>query len=106
MATIPGWRVAFESVVRRAAPRERLLIVGTSPAAVSLATELTDRRYVLGLEIVGFVTGTALARGHRRRVLGDVSDIPAIVREHARRPGRRQPGERARNPADGPSCWR
>ncbi len=34
MATIPGWRVAFESVVRRAAPRERLLIVGTSPAAV------------------------------------------------------------------------
>jgi hypothetical protein len=25
----PGWRMAFESVVRCAAPRERLIIVGT-----------------------------------------------------------------------------
>jgi sugar transferase (PEP-CTERM system associated) len=84
MATIPGWRVAFESVLRRAAPRERLIIVGTSPAAVSLATELTDRRYVLGLEIVGFVTGTS-SPAHRApvKVLGEVSDIPAIVREHS-----------------------
>ena len=57
MATIPGCRVAFESALRRAAPRERLIIVGTSPAAVTLATELTERRYVLGLEIVGFVSG-------------------------------------------------
>ena len=83
MATIPGWRMAFESVVRRAAPRERLVIVGTSPAAVSLATELTDRRYVLGLEIVGFVTGTASqAHGAPVKVLGEVSDIPTIVRTH------------------------
>ncbi len=82
MATIPGWRVAFESVVRRAAPRERLLIVGTSPAALSLATELTDRRYVLGFEIVGFVTAEPLpARGVDARVLGEVSDIPTIVRD-------------------------
>jgi sugar transferase (PEP-CTERM system associated) len=82
MATIPGWRVAFESVVRRAAPRERLLIVGTSPAALSLATELTDRRYVLGLEIVGFVTADPLAaHGTDARVLGEVGDIPAIVRD-------------------------
>jgi len=83
MATIPGWRMAFASVVRRAAPRERLIIVGTSPAAVSLATELTDRRYVLGLEIVGFVTGTSSqAHGAGVKVLGEVSDIPTIVRTH------------------------
>jgi len=83
MATIPGWRMAFESVVRCAAPRERLIIVGTSPAAVSLATELTDRRYVLGLEIVGFVTGTpSQAPGAAIKVLGEVSDIPSIVRTH------------------------
>jgi sugar transferase (PEP-CTERM system associated) len=83
MATIPGSRVAFESAVRRAAPRERLIIVGTSPAAVSLATELTDRRYVLGLEIVGFVTGeSARPQGEAIRILGEVRDIPSIVRTH------------------------
>ena len=82
MATIPGWRMAFESLVRCAAPRERLIIVGTSPAAVTLATELTDRRYVLGLEIVGFVTGTPSQAPGSIKVLGEVSDIPTIVRTH------------------------
>ena len=83
MAAIPCWRVAFESVVRRAAPRERLIIVGTSPAALSLATELTERRYVLGLEIVGFVTGEASKPvGAPVRILGEVCDIPTIVRTH------------------------
>src|SRR5688500_12270299 len=32
-----GWRYAFEWVTRHLAPRERLLLVGTSPAAVLLA---------------------------------------------------------------------
>ncbi len=78
-ATIPGWRVAFDAVARRAAPRERLLIVGTSTAALSLAAELTDRRSVLGLEIVGFVSDDATAKGVGR-LLGGIGDIPAIVR--------------------------
>lgn len=83
VATVPGWRLAFESAVRRAAPRERLIIVGTSPAAVGLATELTDRRYVLGLEIVGFVAGkSAWSRSGGLRILGEVHDIPTIVRTH------------------------
>ena len=83
MATIPGWRMTFESVVRRAAPRERLVIVGTSPAALSLATELTDRRYVLGLEIVGFVAAeSSQAQGAPVQPLGEISDIPTIVRAH------------------------
>jgi sugar transferase (PEP-CTERM system associated) len=82
VATIPGFRVAYESVVRRAAPRERVLIVGTNPAALTLATELTDRRYVLGLEIVGFVSGDrSQAPGAAVKLLGDVGDIPAIVRD-------------------------
>ena len=82
-ATIPAWRVAFAAVVHRAAPRERLLIVGTGPAAVTLASELTDRRYVLGLEIVGFVTSESSQRSAAGvKVLGDVADIPAIVLDH------------------------
>ena len=36
-------------------PRERLLLVGTSPAAVTLAGELHEHRVELGVEIVGFV---------------------------------------------------
>ena len=78
-ATIPGWRVAFDAVARRAAPRERLLIVGTSPAALSLAAELTERRSVLGLEIVGFVSDDETGMGFGR-LLGRIADIPAIVR--------------------------
>jgi len=82
MATIPGWRVIFESAVHHVSPRERLLIVGAGSAAVELASELTERRYALGLEIVGFVT----PRGGRTPagafdVLGDIADIPAIVRQ-------------------------
>jgi len=83
MATVPGWRVVFESAVRHVSPRERLVIVGASSAAVGLASELTERRYSLGLEIVGFVT----ADGGRTpagafRVLGDIADIPAIIRQY------------------------
>jgi sugar transferase (PEP-CTERM system associated) len=82
MATIPGWRVIFETVVRHVSPRERLVIVGTSGAAVGLASELTELRYALGLEIVGFVTAGS-ARAHPPiRVLGDIADIPAIIAEH------------------------
>jgi sugar transferase (PEP-CTERM system associated) len=83
MAAIPGWRVLFESVVRRVAPRERLLIVGTNGAALGLATELTELRYSLGLEIVGFVTaGSTRAAQAAIRVLGNIDDIPAIVQQH------------------------
>jgi sugar transferase (PEP-CTERM system associated) len=82
MATIPGWRVIFETLVRRVSPRERLVIVGTNAAAVGLATELTELRYSLGLEIVGFVTAGSARAPHQVHVLGDIADIPAIIREH------------------------
>src|SRR2546430_10855868 len=47
---VSGWRVVFEWLTRRVAPRERLLIVGTGTAAVGLARELFDRRQELGIE--------------------------------------------------------
>jgi FlaA1/EpsC-like NDP-sugar epimerase len=50
-----GWRVAFEWLALRGGPAERLLIVGTGPAAVTLARELFDRRAELGVNLVGFV---------------------------------------------------
>jgi sugar transferase (PEP-CTERM system associated) len=83
-ALVAGWRVAFEWLSVRVGPAERLLIVGTNPAAVGLARELFDRRSELGVELVGFVdpdrsrVGTPLINPG---VIGTVSDIPSIVRE-------------------------
>ncbi len=81
---IAGWRIAFDWLSLRLEPAERLLIVGTNPAAVDLAKELFDRRQELGVELVGFVdtdparVGTPMINPG---VVGVVSDIPGIVRE-------------------------
>jgi sugar transferase (PEP-CTERM system associated) len=81
---VVGWRIAFEWVSHRLSPAERLLIVGTNNAAVSLAQELFDRRHELGVELVGFVdsdparVGTSLINPG---IVGTVDRIPDIVRE-------------------------
>jgi sugar transferase (PEP-CTERM system associated) len=84
MTVLVGWRIAFDWLSLRGAPAERLLIVGTSAAAVSLARELFARRSELGVDLVGFIepnpakaVGPIIAPG----VVGAVKDIPAIVRE-------------------------
>ena len=70
---IVGWRLAFEWMSRQVGPRERLLLVGTSAAAVALAQELFQRRQELGVEIVGFIdpdparVGIAHHQSRRRR---------------------------------------
>ena len=77
------WRVTFEWISGRVGPRERLLIVGSGDAAVSLARELFDRRHELGAEIVGFVDPDPARIGApvlNPGVIGTVEDIPSIVR--------------------------
>ena len=81
-----GWRLAFEWATRRIRARERLLLVGTAPAAVSLARELHRRRAELGIEIVGFVDADPARVGEsliNPGVIGTIEDIPAIARERA-----------------------
>ena len=83
---VVGWRVAFAWCARRVAPRERLLLVGTSPAAVALARELHDRREDLGVQIVGFIDADPSRVGApviNPGVIGTIEDIPAIVRARA-----------------------
>jgi sugar transferase (PEP-CTERM system associated) len=81
---VAGWRLAFEWFALRVGPAERLLIVGTGRAAVSLAKELFDHRQELGVELVGFIdadpklVGTSLINPG---VVGTIADIPSIVRE-------------------------
>jgi len=83
MTLVAGWRIAFEWLSLRGEPAERLLIVGTGTAAVTLARELFERRSELGVELVGFVdndparVGTSLVNPG---VIGTVRDIPSIVR--------------------------
>ena len=80
-----GWRIAFEWTNRRIAPRDRLLLVGTSDGAVRLARELYERSD-LGVEIVGFIDPDPARVGAaviNPGVIGTIEDIPAIVRARA-----------------------
>jgi sugar transferase (PEP-CTERM system associated) len=83
ISLVIGWRVAFDWLSHQVGPRERLLLVGTGHSAITLARELFERRYELGVEIVGFVdsdpdlVGTPLINPG---VIGTIEDIPSIVR--------------------------
>jgi sugar transferase (PEP-CTERM system associated) len=86
IAVVIGWRVAFEWIVSRVGPRERLLLVGTSAGALDLAQELHAMRGQTGVEIVGFVDPDPTKLGtplFNPGVIGTVEDIPAIVRARA-----------------------
>jgi sugar transferase (PEP-CTERM system associated) len=77
------WRLAFEWVTEKVVPSQRLLLVGTGPAAVSLASEIFARRHELGVEIVGFVDPDPSRIGSaviNPGVIGAIDDIPSIVR--------------------------
>jgi sugar transferase (PEP-CTERM system associated) len=82
MVAAVAWRVAFEWLSGRVGPRERLLLVGTSPAAVDLARELYARRAELGVEIVGFIDPDPTKVGQplmNPGIVGTIDDIPHIV---------------------------
>jgi len=82
---IVGWRVAFDYLSLWVGPAERLLIVGTSGAAVTLARELFERRGELGVELVGFVDPDPSRVGSpliNPGIIGSISDIPDIVKQH------------------------
>ena len=82
IAAVGGWRILFEWVTGRLGYRERLLLVGTSAAAVSLARELYNRTE-LGVQIVGFIDPDPARVGApvlNPGVIGTIDDFPGIVR--------------------------
>jgi sugar transferase (PEP-CTERM system associated) len=82
ISLVVGWRLVFTWLTKRVAPRERLLLVGTSAAAVDLARELFERRQELGVEIVGFVDPDPTRVGApvlNPGVVGTIDDIPSLV---------------------------
>jgi sugar transferase (PEP-CTERM system associated) len=79
---VMAWRSAFEVITERVTPRERLLLVGTSPGAVVLARELYERRHELGVNIVGFVDPDPARVGApviNPGVVGTIDDIPSLT---------------------------
>ena len=86
---VMAWRSLFDVVIARLAPRERLLLVGTSPATVVLARELFERRQELGVDIVGFIDPDPARVGApviNPGVVGTIDDIPSLsLRMHVDR---------------------
>jgi len=83
LASVIAWRLAFEWLTRAVGPRERLLLIGTSPAAVALAHELHERKE-LGVEVAGFVEAAEDRVGNpvfNPGIVGTIDDIPSIVRD-------------------------
>ncbi|HKY21195.1 MAG TPA: TIGR03013 family XrtA/PEP-CTERM system glycosyltransferase [Vicinamibacterales bacterium] len=83
---IIGWRMGFDWLMQQVGPRERLLLVGTSIAAVKLAREIFERRQELGVEIVGFIDADPKKVGEHvlnPGVIGTLDDISSIVRTRA-----------------------
>jgi sugar transferase (PEP-CTERM system associated) len=79
---VMAWRSMFDVVTAHIAPRERLLLVGTSPAAIVLARELFERRQELGVDIVGFVDPDPSRVGApviNPGVVGTIDDIPGLT---------------------------
>ena len=76
------WRSAFNVITSKLMPRERLLLVGTSPAAIVLARELFERRQEIGVDIVGFVDPDPSRVGApviNPGVVGTIDDIPGLT---------------------------
>ena len=83
IAAVISWRVAYDWISKRIGPGERLLLVGTSAAAVSLVKELYEHRVELGVDIVGFVDPDPAKVGQpllNPGIIGTVDDIPMIVK--------------------------
>jgi sugar transferase (PEP-CTERM system associated) len=79
------WRLGYGWMLARVGPRERLLMVGTSGAGISLARELHERRE-LGVEVVGFVDANPALIGtplFNPGIIGTIDDIPSIVRSRS-----------------------
>jgi sugar transferase (PEP-CTERM system associated) len=84
IAVVSVWRMMLAWLSTQVEPTERLLIVGTSAAAVDLARELYERRQELGVELVGFVDPDPARIGIslvNPGIIGAVEDIPTLVRE-------------------------
>ena len=83
LVAVLGWRLLLFWVSGVEALEERLLIVGTSGAARTVARQITAQRD-FPYRVVGFVDDDPPAGGEREGwLLGNTTDIPRLVDEYA-----------------------
>ena len=85
IGAVIGWRVLLQWTSKAIGAHERLLLVGTNPAAVALVREMHEHRADTGIEIVGFVDHDPARVGEplfNPGIIGTIADIPSIVEEH------------------------
>ncbi|MDD5763429.1 MAG: sugar transferase, partial [bacterium] len=78
------WRLAFDIYLKKMAPRENILILGTGEMARMIGEEVR-RRERLGFTLVGFAgngEGGDVCTGAVGDVIGSYADLPNIVRRH------------------------
>jgi len=76
---VPAWRLSFEWVSRRVAPRERLLLIGASASASELVAELHGRTDG-AVDVVGIIPHDDRGFDPDLPVLGTLEDLPAVAR--------------------------
>jgi sugar transferase (PEP-CTERM system associated) len=78
------WRLAFNRLVRARRLRERILIVGTGPAAKIVARQILAQRE-FGYDIVGFIDNDPARIGEsvvNPRVVGIPTQLPDLISRH------------------------
>ncbi len=79
-----SWRLFYRWFLMSRGMEENILIIGTSPLALSLAEEIMAHR-TLGYRVAGFVgdeTGVSIGNPVEFPVLGTCDDIPEVVQKH------------------------
>jgi sugar transferase (PEP-CTERM system associated) len=77
LVAVPAWRLAFDGVTRDPHMAERVLIIGTGPAARSVA-ELIGSQHDYPYRVVGFV-GDAATAPSDIDVVGDTSELSDLM---------------------------
>lgn len=78
LLVLPLWRLAFYSLVSKALPGERLLLLGASPALREIAQRLIERPE-LGLSVIGYLN-SAPADLPNALLLGDMDALDEAMR--------------------------
>jgi len=80
LLTVPTWRAAYDGVSSDAALEERVLILGTGPAAKLVARQI-GLQHDFGYRLVGFVGDESIASADGP-ILGPTTDLAHLIAYH------------------------